>query len=289
MKKGIFKKRINRSIGGNLAIFVCLALLGATLALPLVYIVNAAFKPMDELFIFPPSIFVKHPTTDNFIKLGQITASSWVPLSRYIFNSVFVSTLATVGHLLFASMAAYPLAKHDFVGKKVLNGIVRLALLFTPAVTAIPLYLVMSSLHLINTYASLILPSIASTLGLYLMQNFMVNIPDSMLEAARLDGAGEFSIYARVVMPNVKPAAITMVIFAFNAIWNSNGGAFVYEEKLKVLPAALSQITSGGTGDAVARAGVAAAVLLILMIPPMIIFLFTQNKVIETMTTSGMK
>ncbi|MEG1875528.1 MAG: carbohydrate ABC transporter permease, partial [Angelakisella sp.] len=284
MKKGIFKKRINRSIGGNLAIFVCLALLGATLALPLVYIVNAAFKPMDELFIFPPSIFVKHPTTDNFIKLGQITASSWVPLSRYIFNSVFVSTLATVGHLLFASMAAYPLAKHDFVGKKVLNGIVRLALLFTPAVTAIPLYLVMSSLHLINTYASLILPSIASTLGLYLMQNFMVNIPDSMLEAARLDGAGEFSIYARVVMPNVKPAAITMVIFAFNAIWNSNGGAFVYEEKLKVLPAALSQITSGGTGDAVARAGVAAAVLLILMIPPMIIFLFTQNKVIETMT-----
>ncbi|MEG1687356.1 MAG: carbohydrate ABC transporter permease [Angelakisella sp.] len=289
MKKGIFKKRINRSIGGNLAIFVCLALLGATLALPLVYIVNAAFKPMDELFIFPPSIFVKHPTTDNFIKLGQITASSWVPLSRYIFNSVFVSTLATVGHLLFASMAAYPLAKHDFVGKKVLNGIVRLALLFTPAVTAIPLYLVMSSLHLINTYASLILPSIASTLGLYLMQNFMVNIPDSMLEAARLDGAGEFSISARVVMPNVKPAAITMVIFAFNAIWNSNGGAFVYEEKLKVLPAALSQITSGGTGDAVARAGVAAAVLLILMIPPMIIFLFTQNKVIETMTTSGMK
>ena len=287
--RGIFKKQINHSLGGNIAVFLVVAMIGAFLVFPLIYVANAAFKPIDEIQTFPPSLLVKKFTWDNFIQLGQMTSTFWAPITRYAFNSIFVSIVTTGCHVFFGSMAAYPLAKHQFVGKKVMNSVVRMALLFTPGITAIPLYIVMSTLGLINTYAAMILPSIASTLGLYLMQNFMVNFPDSVLEAARIDGANEFRVFARVVMPNMRPAVMTMMIFSFISIWNSSGGVaatgFIYEERMKTLTSAMGMITSAG----MARSGVAAAVLLLLMLPPILLFLFAQKMVIETMTTSGMK
>lgn len=188
-------KKVNRSVYGNAVIFVILFILGMFTALPLWYTVVSAFKPFDEIFIFPPRLYVRRPTLDNFVLMFQLATNMWVPFSRYLFNSLFICVVGTVGHILIASLAAYPLAKHTFAAKKAINEIIVLALLFTPQVTYIPLYIVMSRLHLIDTYWALILPAWQMTLGLYLMKQFMTQIPDSLLEAGKIDGANELMIW----------------------------------------------------------------------------------------------
>jgi len=286
MAFSVFKKNINRSLGGNLVILVLLLLVGAFLMLPLAYVVVTAFKPINEIYVFPPRLLtVKHPTTDNFANLSKAATEFYVPLSRYIFNSLFVSVVATLGHLLLSSMAAYPLSRHVFWGRKVINQMVVMALLFSASVTFIPQYIVMANFRLIDTYGALILPTLQATLGLYLMINFMSQIPVSILEAARIDGANEFTVMFKIVLPSVKPAWLTAAIFAFQGIWNSTGGSVVYRDSLKMLPSILSQLQASG----LAQAGVTAAATLILMIPPIVLFLLSQNMVIETMSTSGMK
>ena len=289
MTKGIFKRSVNRSIGGNIVVFLFVLALACFMVLPLVYAVSSAFKPLDEIYIFPPRLFVRRPTLDNFVQLGLLTGSFWVPLSKYVFNTIFISVAVTGGHLLLSTMAAYPLAKLRFVGQKPLSSLIKVSLLFSVSAMMIPRYIVMSNLHMINTYWALILPQVQSALGLYLMQNFMSQIPDEMLEAARIDGAGELKVYWRVVMPNVKPAWLTIAIFAFQNVWNNTGGTdmtvMVYDEKIKMVASLLSQVLAGGT----ARAGAGAAFGLLLMIPPMLLVVFAQNQILETMSTSGMK
>ena len=277
--------RVNRSWYGDLGVTLMLAAVGAFMALPLVYSIVQAFKPLEELFLFPPRFFVRHPTLDNFKLLFTLTANLWVPFTRYLFNSVMVSLIVTVGHVLFASMAAYPLAKHQFPGKRSLFQLVMLALLFSGGTMAIPQYIVLAKLGLINTYWAVILPPIAGSLGLFLMKQFMEQVPDSILESARIDGASEWSIWWSIVMPQVKPAWLTLAIFAFQGIWNSTGGDFIYSETLKMLPSAFNQIQAGG----IARAGAAAAAALIMMIPPIVTFIITQSNVIQTMSHSGIK
>src|SRR5690554_3930370 len=201
--------------------FIVLLAFGMFFIFPIIYAINTAFKPVNEIFIFPPRIFVRNPTMNNFIQLGQITADFWVPLSRYLFNSFFVSIIGTAGHLLLASMAAYPMAKHDFPGKKIIRLLIVMSLLFTASVTYLPQYIVMSKLGFINTYSALIFPAWQASLGLYLMMNFMTMIPNEMIESARIDGVGEARIYWSFIMPNVKPAWLTLIIFSFQGIWNS--------------------------------------------------------------------
>jgi len=283
----MFKKKINRSISGTVVLFAFLAIVGIFSATPLFYVISNAFKPLDQLYRFPPPLFVTNPTTDNFIELMQLCSDYRVPLSRYIFNSVFISVIATVGHVILSSMAAYPLAKHKFPGKNIIRKIVVMSLLFSGTVTAIPQYVVISKLHLLDTHMALIFPMFMSTLGLYLMQNFMMLLNDSMLEAARIDGASEVRIYASIVMPNCKPAWLTLFIFAFQQIWNNTGNLYIYSEPMKTLPALLNTVAAGSSS--IARAGLSAAASLILVIPPIIIFLLTQSSVVETMSTSGMK
>jgi putative chitobiose transport system permease protein len=277
--------KLNRSAWGGALVVLVLGLLGAFMLLPLVYAFVSAFKPMDEIFLFPPRFFVARPTLDNFVQLSQVLANYWVPLSRYLFNSAFVTVAATVGNVIFASMAAYPLAKHRFPGRKLLSEIVVLALLFTPQVIYIPQYIIIAKLGMINSYWALILPVVAMTLGIYLMKQFMTQIPDSLLEAARIDGASELRTWWSVVMPAVKPAWLTLVIFAFQQIWNQPGNSYIYDESMKVLPSIMAQVQAGG----LARAGVVAAVTLVMMLPPLALFQLTQKSVIETMTASGIK
>jgi len=279
------KRTLNRSLTVNFLLFAFLTLFGAFMALPLIYAVNNAFKPLDELFIFPPRFFVRNPTIDNFLDLIALMGNSWVPLSRYFANTFFITLIGTAGHILLASAAAYPLAKYQFPGSKMLFSIVVLALMFSPHVTAIPNYMVMSKLGWINTHASLIVPALAFPLGLFLMKQFMEQIPDALLEAAKIDGASEYRIFWLIVMPNVKPAWLTLMILQFPYLWGSNGGNFIYSENLKTLHFALGQITEGG----IARAGVAAAVALLLMIVPITLFVISQSSVMQTMATSGMK
>jgi len=279
------QRRLNRSFTVSFLLFVILGFFGAFMVLPLVYTVNNAFKPLDELFIFPPRFFVINPTMDNFYDLIVLMGNSWVPFSRYISNTLLITIVGTVGHILFASAAAYPLAKYRFPGSRALFSIVVLSLMFSPHVTSVPNYMVMSWLGWIDTHASLIVPALAWSLGLFLMKQFMEQIPDALLEAAKIDGASEYRIFWSIVMPNVKPAWLTLMILQFPALWGSDGGRFIYSENLKTLNYALGQITQGG----IARAGVAAAVALVIMIVPITLFVISQSSVIQTMATSGMK
>lgn len=278
-------KKLNRSTGGTIVLFLILGIFGVFTSMPLVLTISNAFKPLDELFFFPPRFLVRNPTLSNFADLFIIMQESWVPFSRYFLNSVIITGFGTVGHLLCASMAAYPLAKNNFPGKNILFAMVVLSLMFTGHVTGIPNFLIITQLGINNTYLAVILPAFAASLGLYLMKQFMEQIPDSLIESARLDGASEFYIWRKIVMPNVKPAWLTLIILMFQALWATTGGVFLRSEELKPLTFAMNQIALGGP----ARAGANAAVMLITMAVPITFFIVSQSKIIETMSTSGMK
>lgn len=279
------KKRLSRSGWGDFFLVALLVFMGAFMSLPIVLSVVNAFKPLEELFVFPPRFYVVNPTTKNFSQLMRLSSSLWVPFSRYIFNSVFVSVVVTFTHIICAAMCAYPLAKGNFPGRKQIFNTIQMALLFTGGTLAIPLYLVMSLMKMVDTYWALILPPICGALGLFLMRQFMIQIESETLESARIDGAGEFYIFWKIVMPLVRPAWLTLMIFSFKDIWNATGTSYIYSEELKMLPTALNQIATAG----IARAGVGAAAALIMMIPPILVFIITQSSVIDTMSYSGIK
>lgn len=279
------EKQLNRSLAGNTLLFGIMIICGVFMVLPLVMIVNNALKPLDELYQFPPKIFVRNPTLENFSDLFVLMNDSWVPFSRYILNTLIITGGGMVGHVVIASMAAYPLAKNEFPFKKQLFSMVVLSMMFSWTVTQIPQYLIISWLHINNTYLSLVLPAWSFGMGLYLMKQFMEQLPDSLMESARLDGASEWKIFWTIVMPNVKPAWLTLAIFQFQQMWGNTGSLFLRDEQLKPLQYALQQITAGG----VARAGAAAAVTFIIAAVPITFFLICQSNVLETMTTSGMK
>ncbi|HHY82079.1 MAG TPA: carbohydrate ABC transporter permease [Clostridiales bacterium] len=278
-------RRSTRSLGGNIVLVLTLGLMASIFLFPVIFMVNNAFKPLIELLKFPPDIFVKNPTFENFQDLGELFANSLVPFSRYLFNTIFIVVAGTAGQIILASMAAYPLAKYDFPGRNLIFNLIVMSLMFSAAVTAVPTYIIVSKLKLTDTYLSIILPAFASTLGLYLMINFMEQVPSSLIESAAIDGANEINTLFSIVMPAVKPAWITLFILSFQNMWGVTGSTFIYDESLKTLSYALGQIATSG----IARQGVMAAVSLIMFIIPTIIFIFMQSNVIETMTTSGMK
>ena len=286
MKKIKAGRQPNRSRAGDVGVAIVLIIFGCFFAFPLVYAINAAFKPLDELFIYPPKLFVRNPTTDNFSDLFLLlNKTGVVTFTRYMFNSIFVTAVGTAGHILVASMAAYVLAKYRFPGSRLFFSAVTVALMFTGYVISIPRYLIMANIGLINTYLAVIVPAFASPMGLFLMKQFMEQLPTSLMESARLDGASEYRIFWTIVMPNVKPAWLTLAIFQFQQMWGNTGSMFLRDEQLKPLQFALQQIAAGGT----ARAGASAAVTFIIAAVPIIFFLACQSNVLETMTTSGMK
>ncbi len=241
---------------------------------------------MDEQFLFPPSLFVKNPTLMNFYSVSSLMRESKVPFSRYIFNSIFVTLVGTVGHVIIASLAAYRIAKFNFPLKNAFFNMVVFSLMFAGTVTAIPNYLIMSNLNMIDSLAAIIIPAFSAPLGLFLMKQFMEQmVPDALIEAAQIDGSNGLQIFFRIVMPIVKPAWFTLIIFSFRDLWNSTGGNFIFTEELKTLPYALNNIMAGG----ISRTGASAAVALIMVIPPVVVFILSQSQVIETMATSGIK
>jgi len=278
--------RSRRSLFGNIIVFGFVALLGLFSALPFLFAVLTSFKPIDELMQFPPRFTIARPTLSNYGDLFQLATNMWVPLFRYLFNTATVAVVGTVFHVVFASMAAYPLAKHRFPGRNAIFAVIVMALMFVPQVTFIPQFVLMAELNLVNTYAALILPWIGASLGLFLMKQFIEQIPDAILEAARIDGAGEFTSFFRIVWPNTKPAIMTVVIFQFINLWNYSPKELVYSESIKVFRMALEQIVAG---DPIARMGAGAAASVILMLPPIIVFVLLQRKVVETMTFAGIK
>ena len=255
------------------------------MVLPMYYAIITSLKPLDELWIFPPHFWVAKPTLKNFADLFSNLSNSWVPFSRYIFNTVFISVVGTFGHVIIASMAAYALSKKRFYGSQTIFKVIVTSLMFSGS-TAIPTFIIMSKLGLIDTYWSIILPAFSSTLGLYLMKQHMESmVKDTIIEAAKIDGAGEMRIFWTIVMPMVKPAWLTLIVFSFQGLWNSTGATYIYTEQLKTLNYAISQIISAG----ISRAGAGAASVVFMMILPIAVFMFSQSNIVETMSSSGIK
>lgn len=285
-KKHLIKRRHpNRSIGGDIGIYLMLAAVACLMAFPLVFAIGSALKPLDELFRFPPTVFPQHPTLDNFSDLIVTMGQSWVPFSRYITNTVFITAFGTFGHLIIASMAAFVLAKYDFPGGKLFFNVVTTCLMFSGYVTGIPNYVIMSKLGMIDTYWALLLPAFAAPIGLFMMKQFMEGLPTALIEAAHIDGAGEFRIFWSIVMPNVKPAWLTVIIFSVQSLWSNSAATVIFSEAKKTLVYALQQIQAGG----IARTGQAAAVTVVVMAVPIFIFILSQSQILETMASSGIK
>ena len=293
LTKNIFKtknkpmyKRYTRSKFVSVIIYSLLILAGLFMILPLIYSVSTSFKPLDELLKFPPKFLVNRPTLQHYLQLPSIISSLSVPLSRYVFNSVFVSVVTTVGHVIIASMAAFVMSKGRFKGLAIIFIIVQFSLLYNHYTLSIPQYIIMSKINIVDTYLVYILPYLPSSLGVFLIKQYMDgSIPDALLEAAYIDGASEWKMFWRIVMPNSKPAWMTLVMFAFRDLWSLQPQGTIFTEELKLLPNVMSTIISGG----IARSGSAMAAMVILMIPPMAVYLISQSSIVETMTTSGIK
>ena len=281
----ISRRHPNRSIGGDIGIYLLLILFAIAMVFPLVFLIGSSLKPLDELFRFPPPVWPSHPTMDNFSDLFVTMGQSWVPFSRYLVNTVFITVVGTFGHLVIAGMAAVVLSTYEFPGGRMFFGSVTTGLMFSGYVTGIPNYLIMSRLGMVDTYWALILPAFAAPIGLFLMKQFMEGLPTALIEAATIDGASRIRVFWSIVMPNVKPAWLTMIIFSVQALWNNSAATIIYSEAKKTLVYALSQILAGG----VARTGQMAAANVIIVAVPILIFIFSQSRILETMASSGIK
>ncbi|MCL1859459.1 MAG: carbohydrate ABC transporter permease [Oscillospiraceae bacterium] len=277
---------LNRSLGGDIAINAILIIFGAFMFIPMFYAIMQSLKPLDELWVFPPRFYVVNPTMKNYGDLFRLMSTSWVPFSRYIFNTILISTVGTFGNLVLSSLSAYALKKVKFPGANGMFRIITLSLMFNATVTSITNFLTMSILGWVDTYLAILIPAFCTTLGLYLMGQFIETaIPDSTIESARLDGAGELKTYWYIAMPMIKPAWLTLIIFSFQGLWNYGASIYIQSEQLKTFSYAIGQILAGG----IVRAGAGAASTVIMMVVPIAVFVVSQSNIIETMASSGMK
>jgi len=277
---------LSRSAGGDAGITIFLVIFGLFMFIPMYYAIVQSLKPMDELFNYPPRFYVVKPTLQNFSDMFKAMSNSWVPFSRYIFNTLVYSVGGTFGNLVCGSLAAYAIAKLKFPGRKILAQLVQMALMFHPTVATVVNYMTMSKLGIVDTPWAIIIPAWGATLGMFLMQTFMnSSIADTVLESARLDGSSEFRTYWTIAMPMVKPASLTLIVYTFKDLWAMGASTYIMSEQYKTFNYAIQQIVSGG----VARAGVGMAASVVMMIVPIAVFIFSQSRVVETMSTSGMK
>ena len=277
---------LNRSAGGDAGITALLVILGVLMFIPMYFSVMTSLKPLDELWIFPPKFYVINPTFKNYADLFKLMNTSWVPFSRYIFNTVLITVAGTFGNLCLGSLAAYALSKIPFPGRKTIFQMIVLSLMFVSTVTGIANFITFSLLGLIDNHLALILPACCSTLGLYLMKQFMdSSVSNEALESARLDGANEFKVFWSIAMPMVKPAWLTLIVYSFQGLWNTGSSVYIQSEQLKTFNYAIQQILSAG----IVRAGASTAAMVIMMIVPVTVFIVSQSNIIETMASSGMK
>lgn len=279
-------QRFARSTFGNIVCFAFLLLGGLFSMIPLLYAIISSFKPLDELMVFPPRFFVHRPTIVNYVALPDLLTDLDVPLSRYVLNSILISVVTTTVFIFISSMAAFSLSKGKFRGKKAVFWLVQLALMFNAYTLSIPQYLIYSKIHIIDTYWVYILPYLASTLGVFLVKQYIEGyVPDAYLEAARIDGASYYRIFWSIVMPIIRPVVMTLILFSFRDIWSTVPNGTIFKEELKTLPQVVSQITAGG----MARAGSAMAITSIMMLPPIIVYMVTQRSVVQVMSSAGIK
>ena len=286
MAKAAQYRKFTRSTAGNIGYFLILILFGLFTVFPLYYCIITSLKPLEELLIFPPKFYIVRPTLDNFRVLPALLSNLEVPLSRYVFNSILIATVTTLCSIIAGSMAAFTFSKSKIKGSKFTFNLITIMMLYNGTTLAVPQYLIFSTLGMIDTYWVYILPAIPSTVNCFLMKQFMdASVNDSLLEAARIDGAGVFGMYWKIVMPIMKPAIMTVLLFAFQGMWSVIPGGTIFSEELKTLPYVMSSVAAGG----IARQGSSMAITVVLMLPPILVFLVTQSNVLETMGSSGIK
>jgi ABC-type glycerol-3-phosphate transport system permease component len=276
----------------QLKFYIILLPLAVFMLLPMAFIFSHAFKPPDELFAYPPRFFVINPTFKNFSDLFSKMSSSGVPVSRYLFNSIVITGVTIAASILVSSTAAYALSKKRFKLKKALFAINTVALMFVPIAVTIPRFLIIQRLGLMDTFWVHVLPALAMPVGLFLIKQFIDGIPDEIIEAARIDGANDLSIYFQIILPMIKPAIATIAILTFQATWNNaeTSSLFINDESLKTFAFYLTTLTSTSAGaNTVAGQGMAAAASLIMFLPNLIMFFFLQSQVMSTMAHSGLK
>jgi len=274
---------LNRSVGGDTVISIILTLMGLFMFLPVWYLLVTAFKPLGERNITPPRFYVIRPTLQNFIDLFTNLNMTWVPISRYIFNTIIISILATLGCLIIGSLSAYALSKIRFPGSRFVFALIRYSLMISSTIAGITNFIIYVALGWLNTYQISIIPVWASTLGLYLMKQFIdENVSDEMIEAARIDGASELRIYWEIVMPLVKPAWLTLMVTTFQGVWNTGASPYVWSENLKTFNSAISTVQT-------VSSGASSAAIILMMSVPITVFIINQSKIVETMASSGMK
>jgi len=279
-------KRFTRSTAGSIGYFAILILTGIVTVFPLFYCVITSLKPLDELLIFPPRFFVMRPTLGNYKALPALLNNLQIPVSRYVFNSLLISVASTLGSIFAGSLAAFAFSKSKVKGKNACFNIVQIMMLYNGVTLGVPQYLILSKLGMIDSYWAYILPAIPSAVNCFLMKQFMdSSIQETLLEAARIDGAGVMGMYWKIVMPIMRPAWMTVLLFSFQSMWSVIPGGTIFSEELKTLPYVMSSVAAGG----IARSGSAMAITVLLMIPPIVVFLFTQSNVLETMSSSGIK
>lgn len=256
--------------------------------LPIVFIFVHAFKPMNELFEWPPKFYVKNPTLDNFTNLFRETSGSDIPFSRYLFNSILITTIGIIATITITTLSGYALSKLNFKLKKPIFQINQMALMFVPIAVIIPRYLTIATLGITNTFLAHLLPLLAFPVGLFLVKQFIDQIPQELIEASKLDGASDFQIYLHIVIPIIKPAIATVGILAFQVFWNNieTSNIFINDEAKRTLAFYLSTLTTNNT---IAGQGMAAAAALIMFIPNLVFFIIVQSKVMDTMAHSGIK
>ncbi|NCU27414.1 carbohydrate ABC transporter permease [Candidatus Nomurabacteria bacterium] len=281
-----FQRSVNRTVKGDIGIYIILTIFGALMVIPLIYAIGQSMKPLEEFWVFPPRLIPVNPTFKNFRDLFRLMGDSWVPFSRYIFNTILISVVGTAGNVILSSYAAYAMSKIPFPGRNGLFKIIIYSLMFSATVVGITMFILMSAFGWIDTYLAIIIPAFCTTFGLYLMKQFMeTSVTDAVLESARIEGASENKIFWKIAMPMVKPAWITLIIFAFKDLWNVGANMYIYSEQLKTFNYAISQLVTSG----ISRTGVSAAATVVMMIVPILVFVITQSNIIQTMSTSGMK
>lgn len=273
----------------QLKIYAILIPMSLIMVLPIVYIVNHAFKPLEELFAYPPKFFVTNPSLTNFFKLVNATATSTVPFSRYLFNSIFVTVCVLGFTLFFTTMAAFALSKMQFKGKKFLLAANDIGLMFVGLALQIPRYLIVDKLGMHNTYFAHILPIVVLPVGLLLLKQFVDGVPSALIEAAHIDGAGEMKTYFSIILPLVKPAMATVSILMFQEVWNNVETSSLYMDTDVLQTFAFYMQTLSSNTNSVAGQGLAAAATLIMFVPNVVLFVIMQSRVMSTMATSGIK
>ena len=273
----------------QIPMYLVLVPLAIFMAIPIVFIINHAFKPIDELFAFPPRFLVENPVTDNFIRLARQASAGGISISRYIFNSLVATISVVLLSMAMSSMAAFALSKLRFRGKSALMEINNLAMMFVPVAVIIPRYLLVDKLGMINTYFAHILPLVAMPVGMFLVKQFTDQVPDSLIEAAIVDGAGYFKVYYRIILPMIRPALATVAILAFQSVWSNTETSAMYTSKESMRTLTFYMNTLASNTNAVAGQGVAAAASLIMFLPNLVLFILCQSKVMNTMAHSGIK